>query len=533
MSVIRGNLISVSWLPPLLFCLLSSLSPGQDLPSEEAQDYYAKWLKEDVKYIITPEEKSVFLELETADEKEQFIEQFWFRRDPDPRTSVNEFREEHYRRIAHANDNFQSGWPGWMTDRGRIYIIHGEPVEIERHPAGERYDRPLHEGGGTTSTYAYEVWRYRSIDGIGEDVLVEFVDDSFTGEFRLSTSAQQKDALLHIAEQGLTLTEQMGGSNDDRDLTGIDPVTFGMMPPKETLFRRMEIYRDLQRPQDLQYKDLQRFVTVDVSYDQLPIAVGVDYLKLTESRAIVPVSVEIAHKDLSFVETNGQQRAGIILYGLVTGLDGKVVAEFEHDLAATLPAGVLTTRLKETSLYQKILVLDSSGRYKLDLIVQDVNGSNVGVKQVLLLPGRVASDKLQLSSIILADRVQLQEGIPDPDDMFMLGDVQVVPNIRQVFREGEDFQVYFQVYGIDLDQGTLEPDIEVDFEVLYQNRPIVQISEESAKSLYTFSSSRLVVIRRLPVRTLPAGKYLFRVRVRDRISDQVINAEEEFQIESG
>ena len=92
---------------------------------EEQEDYYKKWLREDVVYIITDEELGVFNGLRTMDEKEQFIEQFWRRRDPDMRTAINEYKEEHYRRIAYANDHFFSAKAGWRTDRGRTYILWG------------------------------------------------------------------------------------------------------------------------------------------------------------------------------------------------------------------------------------------------------------------------------------------------------------------------------------------------------------------------------------------------------------------------
>ena len=106
-----------------------------------------------------PEERDVFENLTTHEEKARFIEQFWYRRDPDPRTSFNEFKEEHYRRIAYANQWFKSGKPGWKTDRGRIYIMHGPPDETESHPAGGQYQRPTYQGGGFTSTYPFEIWR--------------------------------------------------------------------------------------------------------------------------------------------------------------------------------------------------------------------------------------------------------------------------------------------------------------------------------------------------------------------------------------
>ena len=143
---------------------------------EESDDHFEKWLNQDVAYIITPGEKTVFESLNTDLERETFIEQFWRRRDPDPSTAVCEYKEEHYPRIAYANQWFRSGKPGWTTDRGRIYILHGPPDEIESHPSGGPYQRPVHEGGGFTSTHPFEIWRYRRLEGIGEDVELEFVD---------------------------------------------------------------------------------------------------------------------------------------------------------------------------------------------------------------------------------------------------------------------------------------------------------------------------------------------------------------------
>src|SRR3984893_13593751 len=128
---------------------------------KELDTPYKKWLQEEVPYIISDEERAAFLQLQTNEEREQFIEAFWQRRDPTPDTVENEFKEEHYRRIAYANERFASGIPGWRTDRGRIYIIWGKPDEIESHPTGGNYERPASEGGGQTETYAFEAWRYR------------------------------------------------------------------------------------------------------------------------------------------------------------------------------------------------------------------------------------------------------------------------------------------------------------------------------------------------------------------------------------
>src|SRR3982751_2221988 len=134
---------------------------------KELETPYKRWLNEEVVWIITPEERTAFGRLATDDERQQFIEQFWLRRDPTPDTEENEFKEEHYRRIAWANDRFASGIPGWKTDRGMIYIKYGAPDETEEHPTGGPGVRPIEEGGGETTYFPYEKWRYRYLDGVG------------------------------------------------------------------------------------------------------------------------------------------------------------------------------------------------------------------------------------------------------------------------------------------------------------------------------------------------------------------------------
>src|SRR5579871_452441 len=177
---------------------------------KELDKPYEKWLKEDVVYIITDEEKQAWKRLNTAEERDQFVEQFWLRRDPTPDTPENEYKEEHYRRIAYANEHFASGIPGWKTDRGRTYIMFGPADEIESHPSGGTYERPPEEGGGTTSTYPFEKWRYRYIEGIGNDINIEFVDTTMTGEYHMTMDPSEKDALLNVPGAGLTMYEQMG-----------------------------------------------------------------------------------------------------------------------------------------------------------------------------------------------------------------------------------------------------------------------------------------------------------------------------------
>lgn len=159
----------------------------------ERQTPYRKWLNEDVAYIITDQERAAFKTLQTDNEREKFIEQFWVRRDPTPGTVENEFKEEHYRRIAYANEHFSAGIPGWKTDRGRIYITYGPPDEIEDHNSGGTYQRPAAQGGGAVTTFPFQDWRYKYIEGIGTNVIVEFVDPTRTGEYHMTMDPAEKD----------------------------------------------------------------------------------------------------------------------------------------------------------------------------------------------------------------------------------------------------------------------------------------------------------------------------------------------------
>jgi GWxTD domain-containing protein len=180
--------------------------------AKELGPAYESWLKDEVPDIITEDERRAFLILSTNEEREQFIETFWDRRNPEPESPSNTFREEHYRRLAYADEHFASGIPGRKTDRGRIYIIWGPPDEIESHPTGGTYDRPAEQGGGSTATYPWELWRYRHLEGIGENIEIEFVDPSGSGEYHITMDPCEKDALAHVSGAGASLSELLGQS---------------------------------------------------------------------------------------------------------------------------------------------------------------------------------------------------------------------------------------------------------------------------------------------------------------------------------
>src|SRR5579863_8479150 len=225
---------------------------------------YKKWLDEDVVWIITDEEKQAFRQLSNDEERDNFIEQFWQRRDPTPDTEENEYKEEHYQRIAYANEHFAAGIPGWKSDRGRIYIMYGKADEVESHPSGGSYERPMSEGGGETSTFPFEDWRYRYLEGIGQEIIIEFVDTCMCGEYHMTMDRSKKDALLYTPNAGLTMYEQMGMSSKTARFQGNGIERLGLGPQSSELstkeFDRLDQWAKLQAAPPVKFKDLEEVV---------------------------------------------------------------------------------------------------------------------------------------------------------------------------------------------------------------------------------------------------------------------------------
>ncbi len=504
---------------------------------EEAEDYFDRWLNEDVVYILSDEERAVFKNLSTVEEKEQFIEQFWFRRDPDPRTAVNEFKEEHYRRIAYANDHFSSGLEGWRTDRGRIYIIHGQPAEIESHPSGGQYQRPIAEGGGQTSTFPFEIWRYRHIEGIGEDVIIEFVDPTLSGEYRLALYPEEKDALLYVPGGGLTLAEQMGmASKGDRPWFSPgnrENYPFMHQSIRDNPFIRYETYAMVQRPTVIKYNDLKELVKVNVDYAVLPMTVREDFFRLNDEQVLVPITLQLENKDLSFHLENGLQVARVGVYGLVTSITNKIINEFEDDLMISYKPEELQEKLLKSSMYQKIITLDRKLRYKLDLIVKDLNSQQIGATRQAILPPAFGTEQLAASSLILSNTVRVLQTVPDENERFVLGDVKIFPSLRKEFTPQMPFGIYLHIYNAAMDQSSMTPALTVAYRLVKGNETLKEVVDENGESTQYFSDQRVVLIKALSLEDLEFGRYRVEVEVRDRLNDRQLTVADEFSLLEG
>jgi len=488
-----------------------------------------KWLDEDVAYIITDEERAAFKRLSTDEEREQFIEQFWLRRDPTPDTVENEFKEEHYERIAYANERYASGKPGWKTDRGRIYIIHGKPDEIQSHPSGGTYDRPFNEGGGTTSTYPFEIWTYRWIEGLGNNVELEFVDKTLTGEYRLTIDPNEKDALLYVPGAGLTMDEQncadsSGDGNNNgcaskaNRISGINDSSHpGTMRGNQ--FDRLDMYAKIFKPPEIKFKDLESIVTTSLSFNILPFNMRLDFVRVTEETVLTPVTLQIAWKDLAFKEDQGIHKCLVHVLGIITGVNGRRAQTFEDTFDKAFPDAEFQRALEFGGTYQKTVPL-RPGLYKIDLVVKDINSGNVGVITKSFPVPRIPDLKLATSSLILADLIEPLPPRQVATGPFVLGGEKVRPNVKDEFRRDSNLNYWLQVYSLKVDESTHKPSATVETLITRGGKEVKRIVENASD--LSNAAQQMTLTKSLPLKDFEPGDYTIQVKVTDNLTKDVI-----------
>ena len=484
----------------------------------ELKRVYKDWLEKDVAYIITDEERKAFKKLQTDDERERFIEEFWRRRDPDPDTDENEYREEYYERIAYANEHFASGIPGWKTDRGRIYIMWGKPDETESHPSGGAYNRESYEGGGSTSTYPFERWFYRYLPGVGSGVEIEFVDPTGSGEYRIARNPDEKDALLHVPGAGLTLAEEMGLSNKGDRISNLGGVGMpNYQREQDSPFSRLQILADLQRPPQIKFNDLASAVNTPVIEDNpLNFDVRVDFFRQSDERVITAFTVQTDNQNLVFKDSGGLQEATLNIFGKITHVSGRRAGVFEDPVTTRATPEELTEAKERKSAYQKAVAL-SPGRYRVDVIVRDTASGATGVRHVGFEVPKYDTAKLSTSTLVLAAKL---EGLGEQPavGMFTIGNVKVIPNVSGTYHKGTPVGIYMQIYNAGIDQTTLRPSVDVEYALMKDGKEIFKAPEDWRGN--SDAGQRLTLARLLDSRSLNPGDYSIEVRVRDRVSGQ-------------
>jgi GWxTD domain-containing protein len=507
----------------------------------ELSKTYRKWLDEDVRWIITDEEQKAFMQLSNDEERDQFIEAFWQRRDPTPDTEENEFKEEHYRRIAYANEHFAAGIPGWKADRGRIYIVFGPADEIDSHPSGGSYERPQEEGGGETSTFPFETWRYRYLEGIGQEVIIEFVDTCMCGDYHMTMDRSEKDALKYTPNAGLTLYEQMGMASKASRFTNGGIEQLGQSPFNKDLqtkqFDRLEQFAKLQAAPAVKFKDLLEVVSHKISVNLMPFDVRADFVKVTSDTVLVPVTIQIKNRDVTFQNKDGVERGTVNIFGRVTTLTGKVVQTFEDTVQVDVPVELLPKTAENSSVYWKALPLRiSQNRYRLDIAVKDVNGDRTGSWSHAITIPDFSEDKLSSSTLIIADQMEPVATKNVGTGNFVIGTTKVRPRVAPsdgkpiLFKRNQKMNFWMQVYNLSVDEKTHKPSATIEYNVTDANNKAVIHTVESTDTMGNVGD-QVTLQKTLSAANLQPGLYKIEIKVNDNLSKQTLDPTATFAVE--
>jgi GWxTD domain-containing protein len=506
----------------------------------ELSKTYKKWLDEDVRWIITDEEQKAFKLLSNDEERDQFIEAFWQRRDPTPDTVENEYKEEHYRRIEYANEHFAAGIPGWKSDRGRIYIMYGPADEIDAHPSGGSYERPMEEGGGETSTYPFEDWRYRYLEGVGQEIEIEFVDTCMCGDYHMTMDRSEKDALLYTPNAGLTLYEQMGMSSKADRFSGGGLERLGTGPfsndQQTKEFDRLETFYKLQKPPAVKFKDLEEVVSHKISVNLMPFDVRTDFVRVTGDTVLVPITIQVKNRDVTFVNKDGIQRGTVNIFGRVTTLTGKIVQTFEDTVQVDVPAELLPKVTENSSVYGKSLPL-RSGLYRIDVAVKDVNGDRSGLWSSRLPVPSYDDDRLSSSSLMVADVMAPVSTKEIGTGQFVIGNTKVRPRVASAngkpvsFKRNQKVYFWMQVYNLGVDDKTHKPSATVEYNVINAatNKAVIH-TVESTDQMGNIGD-QVTLEKPLSASSLDPGIYRIQIKVNDSISKQMVDPSATFAVE--
>jgi len=516
---------------------------AQKAVRQELKGAYKTWLTQDVAYIITDEESKAFKSLSNDEERDAFIEQFWLRRNPDPDSPENEFREEHYRRIAYANEHFAAGKPGWKTDRGQIYIEYGKPDNLESHPDGGQYTRPADEGGGTTVTFPFEIWNYHYLEGIGNDVNIEFVDTCQCGDYHFTLDRGEKDALQHVPVGGDTTAERFGDANR-RDRLGQGMETLGTgkaggRAEQNHEFDRIAMGAKLFAPPPIKFKDLDAFISEHKLMDGpvFPFDVRTDFVKVTENSVLVPITIQLRNRDITFVTKDGVSKGVVNILGKVTTLTHKTVQTFEDMVEVEQPAELLEKSLDKQSIYQKALPL-MPGLYRLDIAIKDVNNpDHIGIYGRGIVVPTFHDEKLATSTLILADKMNLVSSHDIGSGSFVIGNTYVRPRVSPnsatpvSFKRNQDLNFWMQVYNLRIDDVTKSNNATVTYQIIDSATGAVILEKAIDSKDLAVHSDQLTVENSLPMAGLQPGKYKVTIKINDAISKQEIAQSAPFVVE--
>lgn len=418
----------------------------EDLPS-----VYKKWLEEEVVYIITPKEKEVFLQLQTDRERDLFMEAFWNQRDALFNRPKGESRKEHYRRLNYVNHFFGRGTPkpGWKTDRGRTYIVLGEPNDVQKFE-------------GKSQTYPTEVWFYQGKTDLGlpPGFNLVFYQESFTGEYRLYSPARDGPQALLTSYYG----DPMDYLEAYRQLREFEPdlaeVSLSLIPGEgsvytgtgrpslssDLLIQRVETVpvrqiKDRYAQKFLEYKDI---VEVEYSTNYIECDSSVKVVKDPSGIYFVHYAIEPERLSVDFYEN--KYFTTLIVNGTVSNLDDKLIYQFEKNFSLDFDEERLKSiSSKPLSLRDMFPLIP--GNYKLSILVKnEASKEFTSLERTLLIPGE--EDGLQMTSLILGYNVKKNEEQQTGLRPFQIGDNQIYVLANRIFVRQDTLAAAFQIHGL-------------------------------------------------------------------------------------
>ena len=308
----------------------------------------------------------------------------------------------------------------------------------------------------------------------GQNIIIEFVDPSMSGEYRMTMDPSEKDALLNVPNAGLTLYEQQGLSTKTDRFNRTDGTHLGVpdqyMNQSMNEFNRMDQFFKMQAPPTVKFKDLEAEITSRITYNRLPMQIREDYVRVTETSVLVNITLQFENHDLQFAEKNGYDEAIINVFGRVTSMTRRPITTFEPTLTRPIPPEMLQAYKDQKQIYQQSVPLPP-GRYHLNIVAKDVvSGNTNGYEGPLDVP-HFSEDRLSSSSLILADKIEKLPTNNIGGTMFAIGDTKVRPRVGETFNlknpADQKMGVYVQFYNFSLsaEDKTHKPDGNIEYTI--------------------------------------------------------------------
>jgi GWxTD domain-containing protein len=519
----------------------------KDLKQELRGDFKT-WLDQDVRWIISDTEMQAFKNLTNDEEREQFIENFWQRRNPSPDSPENTYRDEIYARIAYANEHFAAGKPGWMTDRGHIYIAYGPPDDKDSHPSGGEYQRPMEEGGGSTVAFPFEIWHYRYLEGIGDNIDMEFVDTCQCGDYHYTIDRSEKDALLHVPNAGLTLAEESGQAKKEDRMQGGGLEQLGGSPGQQQQlqnkqFDRLDQAAKIMAAPPVKFQDMEEFMANSKILTGPPFLFDVrtDYVKVTNDTVIVPITIQVKNSDITFETKDGVSVGKVEIEGRVSNMTHKVVPGgwFGDPVQVSTPSELLPAIQKQSSVYWKSLPL-KPGLYKIDIVIKDVNNpDHVGRWTRSINVPKFDDDTLGHSSLILADQMERVPSKEIGGGNFVIGNTRIRPRVAVNgsvttpvrFSRAQNLNFWMQVYNLGIDEKSKQNNATISYEIMDLGTNKQVLNTQELASALSPNADQLTLEKSLPLASLQPGQYQVKIKVNDGVTKQQTEESAKFTVD--